>query len=191
MLTHSYYRDDAKNPVNLAGWLQPTDAGVSYPEYRDRWATMTRFEKCLYFWTEVNALGLRLERELGVPFLRRKFEELFHADGLDRMLAFLELPRRDAIYAARSVDFDRWHLYTTAEIEPSLVAGHPQVVSVASRLGYDALDVDPGRIKDRYAELPDRKTRVDRSKTRWVDPSGREVGPETAGKDGAVPNKPR
>lgn len=175
MLTHSYYRDDVPSVVNTAGLLQPTDAGVSFPDYRDRWARMGRLAKCLYFWMEVNALGLRLERELGVPFLRLKFEELFQADGLDRLLDFLELPRRAAIYAARTHDFDRWHQYTTAKIKPSVIGNHPQIMAVAKQLGYDPLDVDLERLLQRYEETQERKGQKRSPLSVWVDASGREI----------------
>jgi len=175
MLTHSYYRDDVTNTVNHYALLRPSDAGVSLRSYRDRWADMTRLEKCLYFWAEVNLLGLRLERQLGVPFLRLKSEDLFHADGLDRLLDFFGLPRRDAIYAARSIAVDRWRHYTSAEIDPSSIAKHPEIMAVAKQLGYDPLDVELQSLRDRYEESPERKTKLRKDQRRQVDISGREI----------------
>jgi hypothetical protein len=36
---------------------------VLFPGYRELWRTLAPYEKALYYWAEVNAFGLRLQRE--------------------------------------------------------------------------------------------------------------------------------
>jgi hypothetical protein len=149
MMTHNYY---ARTTI-LDTWalLEPTDRGVAFPEYTDRWQTMNRFERCLYFWAEINTLGLILERELRVPWLRVKYEDLFNADGLGRVLNFLQLPRREAVYAARAQSQDRWHHFRTdEELDLTLIRQHPKIMAVAVMLGYKPLEADEAKIRERY-----------------------------------------
>jgi hypothetical protein len=151
MVTHLHYhaRPDGLTEKAL---LTPTDAGAAIPEYAGRWATMSRFEKCLYFWAEINLLGLRLERQLRVPWLRLRSEDLFDGDGLDRLLDFIELPRREAIYGARRRPHDNYALATQVKLETELesIGAHPRIVALARTLGYDALDFDRARLRARY-----------------------------------------
>jgi len=134
----------------------PSDMGVAMPEYQARWAAMSRFEKCLYFWAEINLLGLRLERQLGVPWLRLRSEDLFGGDGLDRLLGFLGLPRRAAIYEARQHPLDNHAQGTCARLDSDLdsVGDHPRIVDLARTFGYDPLDFDRARLNARYV-IPD------------------------------------
>lgn len=155
LATHLHYhprREDLTRKVSP----MPCDAGVAMPEYQTRWATMSRFEKCLYFWAEINLLGLRLERQLGVPWLRLRSEDLFCGDGLDRLLAFLDLPRREAILAARSRPQDSYAQGTRVKLESDLesIGSHPRIVALARTLGYDAFDFDRARLSARYV-IPD------------------------------------
>jgi hypothetical protein len=153
MLTHSYYHKTFLGKVEYFALLTPSDAGISFPEYRDRWQEMNRLEKCLYFWAEVNTLGLVLERELGIPWLRIKSEDLFEADGLDRLLDFLELPRREQIYVARVTQIDAWRHFTSEAIDDTkAIARHPKIMAVAIMLGYEPLSFDLSALRQRYAK---------------------------------------
>ncbi len=151
MVTHRYYKNPPReDDLDEKALLSPFDAGVAFPTFRDRWERMKRLEKCLYFWAEVNALGLRLERALGAPWLRLKSESLFDGDGLDLLLDFLELPRREAIYSARGQSVDKWHHQTDETLETKKILNHPEVMAVAAELGYDPLGVDARQISKRY-----------------------------------------
>lgn len=155
MVTHLYYHEpDRPDRLNELAVLTPDDAGVSFPEYRERWDRMERFEKCLYFWAEINALGLKLETELGVPWLRVRSEDMFRGDGLEQLLEFLELPRRDTMIAARAKRVDQYVMGTNVPLRAGLVAEHPRVVELAGRFGYDPLDYSETRLNARYAFRP-------------------------------------
>ena len=155
MVTHHYYRPDTR-PDQLAenALVTPFDPGARLTGYRDRWDEYKPFEKCLYLWAEVHALGLHLEDTLGVPWLRLKYEDLFQEDGLDRLLDFLDLPRRDAIYAALRQWFDAYSYKSTRPLDVDAYARHPSVASVARELGYEALDMDEEKFRQRYEHAP-------------------------------------
>jgi len=116
--------------------LSPFDDGAAFPEYRPRWPTLSPFEKCLYYWAEVHAFGLAQETRLGVPWLRISSEDLFDGVALERLLAFLELPRRQPIFDARARRVDRYRFLSTSPADPAALASHPRILAVADRLGY-------------------------------------------------------
>lgn len=150
MVTHGYYSVPSGHHVTDRALLTPWDEGTLFHEYRARWANLSAFEKCLYFWAELQARALRIEGELGIPWLRIRYEDLFEGDALDRLLDFLELPRRPAIYEALKQPKDGYRMVSRQGWDPRSVADHPRVIELAKRLGYDALAVDAERIRRRY-----------------------------------------
>ena len=151
MVTHLCYHSRT-DQLSEKALLTPSDGGVAMPEYAERWASLSRFEKCLYFWGEIALLALRYERQLGVPWLRVRCEDMFSGDALDRVLAFIGLPRREAMYAARQTKFDSYPMGTNVRLEAELPAihNHPRILELARQFGYDPLDVDPYRLQSRY-----------------------------------------
>lgn len=155
MVTHHYYQSDTRlDQLAETALLTPFDAGARFPEYGDRWDEYKSFEKCLYLWAEIHALGLHLEDTLDVPWLRLKYEDLFKEDGLERFLGFLGLPRRESMYAALDQWFDAYSYKTTRSLDVDAYARHPSVISVARELGYEALDMDETKIRQRYEHAP-------------------------------------
>jgi hypothetical protein len=151
MVTHAYYRvPPRRDRLTERALLTPFDAGMRFPEYRQRWQQLNEFEKCLYFWAEVHALGLELQKTLGVPWLRIKSEELFTEAGLARLLAFLELPERDTMRAALGQRVDHFSFKTDAAWDVASIERHPRVVEVAEALGYDSVAADEKSIRERY-----------------------------------------
>jgi hypothetical protein len=117
----------------------PTDAGVSFAQYHDRWAQCSAFEKCLYYWAEVNGLGLRLEREAGVPWLRVRYEDLFDANhrALSDLMAFVEAPSEAATNANRGERIDQHRFAIESPPDLTAIAKHPIVIELARQLGYE------------------------------------------------------
>jgi hypothetical protein len=132
--------------------IAPTDAGVSFPEYAAQWAALTAYEKCLYFWAEVNALGLRLERDGGVSWQRLRYEDVFSSDkaALGRLGEFLgrDAVELRAVDAARQVDEHRFALASAPDL--ALIARHPRILAVADSLGYDGMKFDAAAIAARF-----------------------------------------
>ena len=150
-LTHSAYEPPFLPHLQEKVLLSPHDDGVMFPEYREPWATMSPFEKCLYYWAEVNAFGLDLEHRAGAPWLRLSFEELFTPAGIGRVLDFLSLPARPSMLDAR-LDVVDQHRFKVASNFPDLavLAHHPRFVEVATSLGYSVSWENIDQLKDRY-----------------------------------------
>lgn len=148
-LTHQAYCPPFLPHLREKVLLSPFDAGVQFPEYQERWSSLAPFEKALYYWTEVNAFGLRWEKELGVPWLRVTYEDLFGGSGLAAVHAFLNLdaPGPDGDTKAR---VDRFHYVSAGMQDWHAVMNHPHTVETARQLGYDPLAVDATALRQRY-----------------------------------------
>jgi len=131
--------------------LSPFDAGVRFVEYRERWNSLTPYEKALYYWLEVNALGLRLQKSAGVPWLRLRFEDLVRGEGLESLLAFAGAESALVERDEGESEVDAFHFVTTFWSDPRLIERHPEVLAVARALGYDPLAFDEARLRERYA----------------------------------------
>jgi hypothetical protein len=121
--------------------ISPFDEGVSFAGYRERWSALLPFEKCLLYWAEVNAFALRLEEHFAGPWLRFRYEDLFHADGAVKLLTFLGQPASAGFLAARTEREDRLRFLSESSCDPRLLDRHPKINALASRLGYVQPDV--------------------------------------------------
>jgi hypothetical protein len=158
-LAHSSYagspRDDAYTQWATLG---PADPGVVQVGYASRWAGLSPYEKCVFWWTEVHMYGLAFERRVnGIPFLRVRSEDLLAGDRveIERLLEFMGLSWHPgwSEHADRLVD--RWHHHTDVRVDPLRVLDHAATVEVASALGYNASRVDVGALAARYRGTPD------------------------------------
>jgi hypothetical protein len=130
--------------------LSPFDAGVRFPAFRERWPALTPYEKALFYWAEVNALGLRLEATAGVPWLRLHFETLFRDDSVRRLLAFAGLAGEGSSADLKDEIVDEFHAYAGFWTDPRAVLRHPEVLQLAQALGYDPLAFDEAKLRRRY-----------------------------------------
>ncbi|YCM44206.1 hypothetical protein V2O64_23135 [Verrucomicrobiaceae bacterium 227] len=130
--------------------LSPFDEGMQFPEYRERWDTMRPFEKCLYYWVELNAFALKFHESVAAPWLQLKYEDLFNGDGLAGLLDFLGLPLDHTLESARSVVKDRYRFVVDGLDDWRIIERHEAVMSLATRLGYRLEDLDDERLRRRY-----------------------------------------
>jgi hypothetical protein len=130
--------------------LSPTDEGVRFPEYRERWAALTPFEKCLYYWLEVNAFGVNQQTQLGVPWLRLRYEDLFAGDGLQRLTEFLELPVQQSTHLRIDQQVDEYRSLTNQLPDLRAIERHERVLELARKFGYDPLQVNESGLRRRY-----------------------------------------
>ncbi|HTL97708.1 MAG TPA: hypothetical protein VL181_02785 [Holophagaceae bacterium] len=138
--THMAYQPPLLPHLQEKVLLSPFDAGVAFPEYQASWGSLTPFEKCLYYWAEVQAFALRQQRALGLPWLRLPYEALFEGGGLDDLHAFLRLPVLADDDRAERVDA---HQHPAPGVPDfSLIARHPRVLEVAAELGYGPAKAD-------------------------------------------------
>jgi hypothetical protein len=149
-LTHQAYQPPLLPHLPEKVLLSPFDAGVRFPEYRERWQVLTPFEKCLYYWLEVNAFALTLEAEGGLPWLRLRFEDLFAGDGLEPLLGFLALPQDRRLDALRGERIDRHQSVLAVPEGIATLVGHPEVVALAQALGYGMDGLDESALQQRY-----------------------------------------
>jgi hypothetical protein len=153
-LTHQVYQQPLLPHLVERVLLAPSDDGVAFPEYRDRWTALTPFEKCLYYWAEVHAFGLTQRDRLGVPWLHVRYEDLFGEPGMTNLLRFLDLSPDAVSRSATSIDVDRFRYAMLGWPDVGVVSKHPRLLQVAGALGYDASDVDAASLRRRYMRVP-------------------------------------
>lgn len=158
-LAHSSYADSSRDDAfTRLATLGPEDPQVFHPEYAAWWGEISPYEKCLFWWTEVNSFGLEFpQRAPEIPFLRIRAEDLLGGEErtLVDLLRFLGLPRHQDWTARLGRRVDRWHHHTDQDLEPELIARHPATVTLARQIGYDPLAVDVDALRARYAGTPD------------------------------------
>ena len=152
-LTHFAYCPPPASYLPEKILVSPFDEGVRYPSYRERWASMTPYEKALYYWLEVNALVLDVAESDDVPSLRIRYEDLFRGGVLDRFLAFAGLPARNHDDGAERKQVDEFRYGSPVWCDPRLIDRHPDVISLASRLGYDTTAIDEEALRRRYLTI--------------------------------------
>jgi hypothetical protein len=158
-LAHNSYasspRDDAYTRLATLG---PSDPGVFQPHYAEGWDELGAFEKCLFWWTEVNLFGLEFEeRFAAVPFLRLKSEDLLGGErrAFERLVGFMQLRWDERLLERTGRRIDRWYHHTDRDLDPLAIRDHPKAIETAARLGYDAADFDLAALKARYRGEPD------------------------------------
>jgi hypothetical protein len=121
--------------------LAPTDHRVFQSFYADCWDTLTPYEKCIFWWTEVHLFALELPGQIDpVPIMRVSSEDLLSGARatLEQLLEFLELPWHDRWPAHAAQLSDRPHRTIEGQaIDPLEVHRHPTTVDVARELGYE------------------------------------------------------
>lgn len=166
-VTHGYYQENRSDRFPEFAILQPTDAGVIYPEIAAGWRKLSVFDKCLYQWLEINAKAAAYAARGIKPAALVRFEELFSTTSVrDSLFDVLDWPRP----AAPMAHFDAFHFETTLPLKPTSATLWTKVKELAATLGYDSATVEESveklqynkpRIAGRMFESP-----FDRSATR-------------------------
>jgi hypothetical protein len=167
LATHVVYdRDD----WIARGAITPHDPGVVQKELRSSWKQMSMYEKCLFWWTEINLYGLELAREHpDVPYLLVRYEDLFAPgapETLRRMVEHCGLPFHEALAAAREQTVDGFR----QKAEPAdwdLIFRYPRTVALARELGYPLDRGQGGTIEDRVSERYQVRGLRERLRGRW------------------------
>ncbi|MBT4935113.1 MAG: hypothetical protein HOL66_06140 [Rhodospirillaceae bacterium] len=151
MTTHNYY-GTGRETITETSLLTPFDKKSAFPELMDLWEDLSQFEKCLYFWTELNNYALEIEKETTVPWLRLKFEDLMGPDSshLEGLLDFLDLPHRGAFLNYRNQKVDLYNYRTDQRWNLSSWSKIPGVADISQKLGYSVEDFDMKSAKSRY-----------------------------------------
>ena len=170
--------------------ITPTHDRVAYPEFADRWETMSAFEKELYRWLETTSYGLELPEK--IPGLKWKVvtsREMFKSVDLQKDIAeFCGLPQRElhteATNKNETTDYNRETTPIRDEWRKTLE--HKEVVQLAESLGYDMslptieklvksyqAPSDFGALLRRYSGYWHLR-RMFANVRRWASPSGQE-----------------
>jgi hypothetical protein len=146
-VTHGYYQKGRTDDFPDLAILQPTDAGVKYPEIASEWRKLSVFDKCLYQWLEINAWGGVLAARNITPAAVVRFEDLFSAQSVrDSLFDVLDWPRPSAPMA----HFDAFHFETALPLKPTSSVLWAKVKDLAATLGYEAALLDESVEKLHY-----------------------------------------
>ena len=163
LATHDVYERGAWTEAVA---LTPTDPGVRQADLAGaRWDSMDAIEKCLFWWTEINAHALALRARCAeTPWHTLRFEDVFGGRGereLAGLLEFLGLPRRSEFFAAAVERTDRFPGQTEAPLRTSRLRDFPVALELMERFGYawdEGLDAElaaryrvPWRVRSRRA----------------------------------------
>lgn len=125
-------------------------SGIRFTEYQDMWNKLNPYEKCLFYWAEVNQFGLDLEQQLTIPWLRLKYEDLFHGNGLEHLLDFLNLPKRESLFEQKGQLVDQFRYLSPVWQDWKLIENHPRVMEIARQLGYGLEEIEETILRQRY-----------------------------------------
>jgi hypothetical protein len=150
LVTHKVY--DQRTDWVAGAALSPFDEGVAQKELRHQWAKMGAYEKCLFWWTEINLYALELqERHPDIAFSFLRYEDLFDREtpALQNLIRFLNLPDVPSIQNFRDERVDRWH-WQSSSVDWKRIFDYPRTVALAERFGYDVATFSPAGIATRY-----------------------------------------
>lgn len=123
--------------------LSPFDDVALLNEYKDLWGEMSRYEKSLYYWTEINLRALEIKYQYGnLPFNSIKFENLFKKNRetsritLVEMLSFMNLNYKNNMLDALKIQHDEYHYRTNLSIDWKNIEKHQQTLALADKLEY-------------------------------------------------------
>jgi len=107
----------------------------------DKWELMTEFEKCLFWWTEINNWALNLQRDFSeIPWFSLKYEKVLSKNGrgeLRKLLSFLSLPEREDFISSRCKRIDKFVARTDESIDVNIIKKYAKTVEVMKLLEYD------------------------------------------------------
>ncbi len=152
-----YFGSPRRDDYTRDAALDPALPGAIQKDERRRWGSLSAFEKCLFWCTEVHLYARELrERFPHVPFHRVRSEDLFAPDegALRELVEFIGLPFEPALVDRASRRIDRWHHRNELEIDWRTIYRHPAAVRAARDLGYRLDDVDEEALERRYLGTP-------------------------------------
>jgi hypothetical protein len=156
LTTHNVYSRGEWSDVMS---ISPAQRGVVQGHLAGRtWDRMSEFEKCLFWWTEINHFAFHLhERFPSTPWLSLKFEDVFcggDRSELVKLLDFLGLPER--IEFANSIEekTDRFSKKTSKDIDITSLTNYPMAKQIMAQLFYGFSKSVPQDINSRYKILP-------------------------------------
>jgi len=131
----------------------PTDQGVVQEYYSDWWDDMSIFEKCLFYWNEIQLYSMEInQRYYDTPFLTIRYEDLIneYKNTLKSLIEFIGIPLEGKLESRKKNKVDSYKGRVGHYIQWDDVFDHPQTEALALRYGYDLSDIDDSYIRRRY-----------------------------------------
>jgi hypothetical protein len=153
MVTHQWYRGTRTDNLESTITLQPSDAGVYQKEYIDRWNSMSTYERCLFYWTEVHQFAQEVRDQLpDVPFHTVRMEDLVRDPEyyLRDLVDFLGLPYREELLQWVGVRVDFHQKKTGQLMRWQQICDHPLTMKLASDFRYDIETINNWQFQRRY-----------------------------------------
>lgn len=152
LTTHNVYRRGAWTEA-LA--ISPSDSGVTQTHLEGyRWDAATDYEKCLFWWTEINNYALKMQKQFEKhSWLQLKFEDVFSRHGtneLMRLIDFLQLPKRAAFFNSRDRVTDAYSATTSKSIDVLTIEKYSKTLEIMQQLGYELDRTAISSTKKRY-----------------------------------------
>jgi hypothetical protein len=157
LLTHRLYRPGPRRDdyARLA-LLDGRSGNVIDTSCARGWAALSSYEKCLWWWAEIQSYSEELERCLPAgTFLRCRLEDLVGEDRVtrERLVDFTGFPPRDALENWRLNSVDSFRTVTDERLDHTLLGRHPNWLALMRRYGYAVEDVSERELELRYLEV--------------------------------------
>lgn len=149
-LTHSAFQKPILSHIPEKILLSPFDPGTKFKEYCDVWDKLIPFEKCLFYWSEVQAFALEQQARLNVPWLHIRYEDLFKNHAISEILDFLNLPVDDKSLSFQSQRVDKFQYISPVWQDWRIIHTHPRTLSIAETFGYHMNEIDEEQLARRY-----------------------------------------
>ena len=152
LTTHSVYgrgewTDEMSISPGNVGVVQGYLAGSA-------WETMSEFEKCLFWWTEINQYAIDLQNQFPqIPWLSMSFEDMLlsgRPDSMKRLLKFMSLPERGELFDSLTDRTDKYSRTTQESLEIDSLLKYPKAIEVMEQLGYSYDPAMLREVKERY-----------------------------------------
>lgn len=153
----TYFGSPRVDDYTRLATLHPAMPGVFQQHLTARWDTMSPFEKCLFWWTELNLYALELaERFPAVPYLFVRAEEMLAGDSatIAKLTGHIGLPDSDALARRADRVEDNWNHRTDRDLDWRTIRDYPAALELAERFGYRADEIDPAALAARYEGRP-------------------------------------
>lgn len=150
LATHKVY-EERQDWISRAA-ISPFDRGVVQKELADDWITMGMYEKCLFWWTEINLYALELkERRPDIEFSLVRYEDLFDSNTqtLENLIRFMNLAYEPSIQEFRLKNVDRYR-WKSPPVDWKLIFKYARTIALAKQFGYDFSDLSPPHFATRY-----------------------------------------
>lgn len=152
LATHFIYQREAEwSEVMVMTPMDTEKGGINIGQ--QQWDAMLEFEKCLYFWTEINYYAHNLKvKYCDNSWFSIKYEDLVSKEkkGLEKLVAFLNLPYRPELTEAIDNPFDCYSWKSPDRFHREEIEKYPHSLDLMYKLGYNLDMIKNADLQLRY-----------------------------------------